>query len=511
MRWLESWLTGKGGPTGLDAARKLLGSAGIGARVAVVAPDDAVVRLAADCLELLAPEAHVDRMASAEVLALMLPRLEFDLVVLHGSQPMPPGAMPRPEIVRIGPGGLPLDDADATGKLAQAVARGLSAVTARRAAATERFDASAQLPPAEAARVLVECYRSGDLAGAAREALKGRLEAVLPKLDGEDLAAARLVAIANHHDRLDEQGLIYHANLLKKQFPAHAAEADAWLARANDLAEHVYALIDEELEAATVQRRLGNHRRVLDLSEAILDRLANVLPALQLRADALRMTGRLNEAIAAYRDIADACLRDGEVERFYQMLRTIGALDLTGEHAELLTAARERAQRLEEELSSPQARPRYPVLHVCSHALCRDVAEGSRGFYCVDPDLVGCDVCGTEPATATVRSALAGRTIAVIGGRLHDATEKALMDLGMRRALCHPDPDDARGVPLLLDEADAVVLVTGSSSHAATIKAYRELARRPLPHARVHFYGPRQIARAVSKDLAAKLAAKAPI
>lgn len=542
MRWLEAWFEGSGGsPRAVTAARKLLGAGEQPWEVVVASPDDTVRRLVADCLEPLAGM-RTDAVGTPDTLALALPRQERDLVVLDLAlaaeiEPVIERAIathPRPGVILVHAGPLPaerhkaleklpgvlavvsLDESDRAAKLVQATARALAWVREQRQQAAVRLSAAeaalAAGRAAEGARALVAAYDTGHLAGSARAGLRDTLERVIQALpeDRELLVALRRVAIADRHDHLDEQGLIYQATSLRDIQPDLAPEAETWLVRADALAGRVYALIDQDLQAAGVQRRLGNHTRVLEISEAILARLSNVMPAQVLRADALRMLGRLDEAIEMYLTVAEGCLRDGEVERFYQILRQVGSLDLTGDFTERIANSRIRAQRLEEELSDPAARPRYPALLICTRALCREVAESSRGFFAVDPSITGgCDVCGVEPPRTSDRAALSGKTIAIIGGRLAAAYERALGDIGVREVLCHEDAEDATPVPTMIQAAGAVILVTGACSHAAILRAYRELERTPKPTARVHFYGARQVARAASRDLAPKLAALA--
>jgi hypothetical protein len=541
LRWLESWLEGSGGaPRATAAAREALAGFDRPWRIAVASPDEAVRHLAADGLEQLASDVHIERLATPDALTMALQRHEFDLVCLDVALDDAPlalasqldAAIPRPAVLILHaatqPAGLRdslealtavrglvgLEEGDRSSRLIQAATRALAWVASRRETADQLFErgvaALGDQDPSNAATAFVAAYGTGDLAGAHRTALHAKLEATLPGLgiNAQLLADLRRTALADRHDHLDEQGLIYHATSLREESPDAAGEAATWLGRADELAGRIYALIDEELEAAGVQRRLGNHAKVLTLAGGVLARLSNVLPAHQLRAEALRLTGRFDEAIDVYHGIAEWCLRDGEVERFYQVLRQIGALDLTGAQIERIANSRLRAQRLEEELSDPAALPRYPVLRVCSSALCREAAEGSRGFYATDPTVgSACDVCGILPARSEDRLALAGRTIAVVGVRLPGATTAALNELGVLHVICHDGIEDPAGVPGMIQAADAVVLVTGACSHAGMIKAYRELALRPRPWARVHFYGARQIARAASLDLAGKLRA----
>jgi hypothetical protein len=521
--WLERWLDGGSGiGRAVDGARKRLAPLPA-PRVAVAAADEETRVAVADALEPLAAGLRCERLASAEELELALAREELDLVVLDlglaGADPLGPSfaavlaeleaATPRPALVVVHGGALPpatrkdllarhervrgvvaIAEADRVIKLVEACADALLWISERRAAAAARL---AQGDP-------VGAYRSGDLAGAARAALPAALEPHLEKLE------ALRVAIADRHDHLDEVGLVYHATTLRERFPEHAAEADAWLERAEGLIGRVYGLVDLELEAALVQRRLGNFPRVVEACGAIKQRLGNVFPAYALEAEALRMLGRLDEALEVYHQLAELSLRNGEVERFYQLLRTVAALDPDGAHAERVAAARARAQRLEDEHADPTRIPRYPALRVCTRGLCQEAAEASGGFFAVDEELAGrCDICDLGLQRAEDRLALKGLKLAVVGGRLPAQYEHALLELGAREVLVHAEAEEAQGVPALIQAADGVVLVTSSCAHGVTIKAERELARHPRPYVRVHFYGPKQIARAAALDLAPRL------
>ncbi|MDB5098535.1 MAG: hypothetical protein JWM80_2956 [Cyanobacteria bacterium RYN_339] len=515
----------------MDAARKRL-AALERPRVAVAAADEEARVAVADALDPIAPGLRCERLASAEELELALAREPLDLVVLDlglaGADPLGPSfaavlaeleaASPRPAIVVTHHGALAsanrqalerhervrgvvaLDENDRVVKLIEACAGALTWTAERRAAAAARF---AEGDPCGA-------YRSGDLAGPAREGLQAAIEAALPSLKDADALEALRVAIADRYDQLDEVGVVYHATTLRDRFPAHAGEAGAWLERAEGLIGRVYGLVDLELEAALVQRRLGNFPRVLEACVAVKARLGSVYPAYALEAEALRMLGRLDEAIEVYHQLAELSLRNGEVERFYQVLRTIAALDPDGAQAARVGAARSRAQKLEDEHADPARIPRYPALRVCSHGLCQEAAEASGGFFAVDATLDGrCDICDLGLLRAEDRQVLAGLTVAVIGGRLPAAYERALYELGAREVRVHADAEDAQGVPALIQGADGVVLVTGSCAHGVTVRAERELARHPRPYVRVHFYGAKQVARAAALDLAPRLRAAA--
>jgi tetratricopeptide (TPR) repeat protein len=504
--------------------------------VAIASDDPAVRHGAHDVLESLAPAIHVARLEDAEGLGAELQLRELDLVVLDVrlDDGLPGSdspwarlerARPRvPVIAIVGPEAPEVDarhgDVVATidaaspsfgEKLAKAAASALTAHEARRVAAAKALESAlerAGTHPATGARALVEAYRTGDLGGEARRRLREALVELAAKLaeNAPERADALAVLAADAFDRHDEVGLIYHATLLAEAAPARAAEAEAWLARRDELVTELYAAVDRRLEHVMVLRRIGRFRQVLREGEAIQGMLANVLPAHHLEAEALRNEGELQAAIAVYDRIADLSLQNGEVDRARQALSLMENLDTEGTAAKRLAERRAAIAQIEDALQDPSALPRYPCLRVCHRVMCQEAAELSRGFFVVDPD-GECDVC--DLGILGRIEALHGRTIAVIGGRLGRFYEDALRELGAAHVLHHDAITEPQKVPQLVARADAVVLVAGAATHWGLLKAERELARAPRPAVRVHFYGVRQVARAVALDLAPRLAGEA--
>lgn len=504
--------------------------------VAIASADPLVRHGVQDVLEGLGTTVHVSRLEDAEALGAELQLRELDLVILDLSlgagspgQDAPWGrlerARPRVPVIALGTPETPdvdrraakeaeavaLLDLTAPGygeKLAKVAAAALTAHEARRTQAAQALEAAlerAGTHPATGARMLVEVHRTGDLGGAARVRLREALLELAAKLPESKPERADTLAVlaADAFDRHDEVGLIYHATLLAEAAPERAAEAEAWLARRDELVTELYAAVDRRLEHIMVLRRIGRFRQVLKECEAVQNILANVLPAHHLEAEALRNEGELADAIAVYDRIADLSLQNGEVDRARQALAVIETLDLGGGEAHRLAARRETIARIEDALADPSVLPRYPCLRVCNRVMCQEAAELSRGFFVVDPE-GECDIC--DLGILGRIDALAGRTLAVIGGRLGRFYVDALRELGAARVLHHDGITEPQKVPALVAAADAVVLVTGAATHWGILKAERELARAPRPSVRVHFYGVRQVARAVALDLAPRLA-----
>lgn len=504
--------------------------------VAIASADPLVRHGAQDVLESLADVVHVSRLEDAEALGAELQLRELDLVILDlrlgegaPGQDAPwsrlDRARPRVPVIALGTPETPDAErraATAAGavalldvtlptfgeKLAKVAAATLAEHEARRTKAGEALEAAlerASTHPATGARQLVEVHRGGDLGGKERVRLREALLDLAAKLPETKPERADTLAVlaADAFDRHDEVGLIYHATLLAEAAPERAAEAEAWLARRDELVTELYAAVDRRLEHVMVLRRIGRFRQVLRECDAIQGMLANVLPAHHLEAEARRHEGDLDEAIAVYDRIADLSLQNGEVDRARQALSVIETLDLEGTAVDRVATRRAAIAKIEDALADPEVLPRYPCLRVCSRVMCQEAAELSRGFFVTDPH-GECDIC--DLGVLGRIDALAGRTIAVIGGRLGRFYADALQELGAARVLCHDAITEPQKVPALVAAADAVVLVTGAATHWGVLKAERELARAARPSVRVHFYGVRQVARAVALDLAPRLA-----
>lgn len=543
-KWLAQ-LRGKRGPdTGpLDraVAARLARPIALIARplaVAVASPEPARRHGAQDVLESLAETVHVTRLEDTEALGAELQLHELDLLVLDLALVPPPEsrlespwtrlerARPKPAIVALAgldtpawakaeaqarPDVAAVLDPGSAGfgdQLAKACVKVLAAHEVRRDTATRLFEAGmlrTETHPITGARALVESYQTGDLGGVARGRLREVFQDLMVKLPEAAPERADVLAAlaADAFDRHDEIGLVYHATLLAEAAPARAAEAEAWLARRDELTMELYVAIDRRLEQIMVLRRIGRFRAVLKECDGVHDMLANVLPAHHLEAEALRHEGELEKACAAYDRIADLSLQNGEVDRSRQALSRIETIDPTGDWAGRLAARRDTIARIEDALADPAALSRYPCMRVCNRVMCQEAAETSRGFFVVDPG-GECDVC--DLGVLGRLDALHGRTIAVIGGRLGRFYSEALRELGAAQVLHHDGITELQQVPGIVAASDAVVLVTAAATHWGLLKAERELARSPRPSVRVHFYGVRQVARAVALDLAPRLA-----
>jgi CheY-like chemotaxis protein len=356
----------------------------------------------------------------------------------------------------------------------------------------------------DAARLFVEAYRTGDLSGPNRRAIKEKLGPLLPRLiELPDLRFDAFRALLEHcFDTNDELGLIFYARGFEEAFPHRKADAHEYLALSAEIGNRLYEMVDERLGLISLHQERGDFSQVLRECHLIQEKLGNVLPSFLHEAEAYRALGRYQEAVQSYFTAADMSVRNGEVDRARTVLQTIAHVDIEkgyqwkiDEFEQLIDDIHQRVTQIDSFMIPTQ------YLRICGDPACRESALAAGSFFRIDTALpIGaCDVCGIEYQVAEQR--ITGKTITIIGGRFGPRYREAILAMGAREVLHHDAIDEVQRIPGYIEAADGVLIVTGYASHAGTIKAERELVRMPRPCARVHFYGVRQVLRGLVLEL----------
>lgn len=405
------------------------------------------------------------------------------------------------------------DAPEAPTRLAEAAVAALRWGGAQRqqaeALAAEGAQAAEQGQAIAAASGYLAAYDLGFLPEGPALDMEGWLEVALPQLAARPpLAAAAWRALcARAADRLDETALIRRARAYEKALPERASEAKAWLGKAPELEGWALAALDARLEAALTLRRLGRAEEALAEADGVLSVAGNVLPAHQLRAEALQRLGRPAQAAAAALALAGLTAKAGEVERARNALDWAKALGPEASVLARVEALDAELETWERALAEGQPGPKRPTLRACPRALCQEAAELSGLLLgpLATPGDPGCDVCGADLAPLPQ---LKGRCVLVVGDRLGLATVRTVEALGANRVILDDGFSEPAATAGRVAEADGVVLVGGALRDAGHVKAERALLRWPRPTVRVAFPGLRQIARALRLGLAPQLPAE---
>jgi hypothetical protein len=433
-----------------------------------------------------------------KTLATLRPMPAFVVLASHETRPRLPSAL-RPVTW------LPADEAGLAA-LPGAVADALERTVRARAEASRDLWEAIEAPsptPHEASRPFVELLRARTLSPADEsrcvEALEATLE-TLPRVTREEA-----LELLGHRaaEQLDEVGFTHCLSRLDGLTGGRASQEGPWATLRQTLAPRLHAAIDRQLELARMQRRLGQHAGVVAVCDAVDQRLANILPAGFLRAEAQRHLGELEAAADSYIALSDGLLSLGEVAHARRLLRYAASFGPHAAAEERIAVRLEAIARAEAACLEHGKAVRWPCMWVCGRAMCQEVAEASGGLWRRDPS-EACDVC--DWGVLGRIEALQGLTLAVVGGPLGRAYKDALLRLGAREVRHHPGLDAPEGVHVTLADAQAVVLVGGAAIHAGWLRAERLLLAEPRPTARVRFYGVRQIVRAVALELAPQLA-----
>ncbi len=357
--------------------------------------------------------------------------------------------------------------------------------------------------PLEAARWFIEAHDTGDLS-------------LVHKARLGDLLGQLLVVLEPHHDlrvrafwtllknalnSQDEMALVYLGRRLAREVPDQAIRAHEYLLEAASIGNRIYGVIDERLELARLSMARGDLGRVIAECNAIQDRLADVVESYTLQIEALKRTGRREEAIHACFQLAEIQLTCGNLDIVQAALEEIGLLDLEGAHTGRREKMEDHLAWLRARMADDQAPAPYPYLTICAKESCRHLAKASQALYRIEPEVgSGCSLCGR--AIAGRLESLAGKGIAVIGGRFPEQYRQALLDMGAGTVLTVSDPDR---VSEAITRADGVLLVTGRATESCVIRARRELARTSRPTGEVKFYGVLEVTRGVLYDLAPRM------
>lgn len=366
---------------------------------------------------------------------------------------------------------------------------------------------------ADAAHLFIEAFRTGDLAGIKRFAIKDRLRDLLPAtVTMPDIQANLYRALVECcFDLNEEQELIAYARKLEALFPSHAAEAREYLAVSAEIGNRIYEMVAVRLKSAQSARDAGDFEKVLTECDFIRRRLSNVVEASRLRAEALLALGRDAEGIEACFDLAHLAIRNGELDLAAEVLETIVRVDVQGTWTWRVQQEEDAIRRIRDRIAEIAVLTSYPTLRVCGNLECQRAAVEGKGFVQMDHGLPPgeCDICGVQYDAAP--RLLRGRTVGVVGGRFGPKYREAITGLGAERVLHNDAIHDLGQIPGLVSASDMLIIVTGYASHAGTIMAEAEASRTGTPLTRVHFYGVRQVVRALVLDLLPRIAEAAEL